>query len=623
MVRGPGPRPTGAGRGARGGSVARRAWLLLGVLLLAAAATATAQPPYQTWQFRPVEPGNARGIPPQPAPPPPQSTGESAPTGAAPGYGQPMWPGFRPGIQPGAAPGQGRQAPPGMPFQQPPPGQPFAQPPAQQRSAPGSYQAGPYQPAQRPAGGWYDPRGGAGALRPQLEVLVAERDPYVQQNVLVRLRVVSAGNLATASPELAGVEDVLLEQLAGPTTSTRGGAGSQEIVNEYVLAMTPLRAGPLEVGPLRVSGTLAGGVPFEAVARRPIALDVRPPMPSVRPWLPVRTLRIEAELTDADAMARGRPATLTVELEAEGAVGDQLPSMEPMLRAETFRVYRERTVTDTRLTDSDRALVGKRIEVYTLVPQTGGRLQLPELRLAWWNVETASREASSVPIRVYDVAGESGPFGFARSTDNQAAADWHKYWLPVAGLALLLIGYWGGVWLHGRVPPGQRGALWPQVKRLSAGGLRHAGRGLTAVGRVLHPGPMLRRLGAAAGRLAPLSTRVYQCARAAEDAPDPAAWCQAFQQQACRRLAVHAREPLPRMADRITALRPGADRARVQALLQQLDRALYNQGDMADFPRWKRELRRALRPGTGALRSLLPGHVRRARLPVLNPRPAG
>jgi hypothetical protein len=137
-------------------------------------------------------------------------------------------------------------------------------------------------------------------------------------------------------------------------------------------------------------------------------------MAAVRPWLPLQSLQIDAELDKAERDgARGRPVTLTLELEAaEGATGDQLPSLESQLRSDDFRVYREQTMTDTRLAENGNTLIGKRIEVYTLVPQSGGRLQLPELRLGWWNVETASREASSVPIRMFTVAGESGPFGF-------------------------------------------------------------------------------------------------------------------------------------------------------------------------------------------------------------------
>jgi hypothetical protein len=44
--------------------------------------------------------------------------------------------------------------------------------------------------------------------------------------------------------------------------------------------------------------------------------------------------------------------------------------------------------------------------------------------------------------------------------------------------------------------------------------------------------------------------------RRRQSADDPAAWCLAFQRHACRRLKASAREPLPRMADRITACAP-------------------------------------------------------------------
>jgi hypothetical protein len=172
------------------------------------------------------------------------------------------------------------------------------------------------------------------------------------------------------------------------------------------------------------------------------------------------------------------------------------------------------------------------------------------------------------------------------------------------------------------MPAGQRAPLWPRVTSLVGGGTQLTGRGLAAAGRMLNPMPLLRALQDALGGLAPTSTRVYQCARAADREDDPAAWCLVFQQQACRRLAADAREPLPRMADRITALRPGADRVRVHALMQELDRALYNRGDI-DFQRWKRDFRGALRPGTGAIGSVVAARVIRARLPALNPRPAG
>jgi hypothetical protein len=118
----------------------------------------------------------------------------------------------------------------------------------------------------------------------------------------------------------------------------------------------------------------------------------------------------------------------------------------------------------------------------------------------------------------------------------------------------------------------------------------------------------------------PAPTRLWLCVGAADRETDPAAWCQQFQEQTCRNLAFDPKEPLSGLADKLTRVRPGADRAQVERLMQQLDSALYGRQDI-DFPRWKRDLKRSLRPRLGALQGLLASLApRRVYLPELNPR---
>jgi len=193
-----------------------------------------------------------------------------------------------------------------------------------------------------------------------------------------------------------------------------------------------------------------------------------------------------------------------------------------------------------------------------------------------------------------------------------------------------LLGYWGGVWLRALPARDAAGGTVPVgslVRRLPAAlaqGLRTAaatsGRGLTAAGRKLHPSRWMPKVRALLTRLTPKATRVYYCAAAAQHAKTPAAWAATFQGHACHHLQTRAREPLPRVADRIVDLRPGANAQQVRTLMQQLDTALYN-GQPIDFEQWKRDFRHALRPGIGGLGSLLASRVRRGHLPELNPRP--
>ncbi|MBK5931388.1 BatD family protein [Halochromatium salexigens] len=567
------------------------------------------QQPVNPWTFRPRPPTNERGTPPAP-------TSEQRP---AAGYPQGRrWP----------------SAPQPYPGATPPGGYPGAYP--------GTYPG---------TSGGYDPYGqrtygqrSRSAERPSLEVALLEQEAYVQQPILVRLDVLSSGNLATASPELSGFDALLLEEIEGPTTSVRGSGRARRIVNSYLLALTPLRAGTLEIGPFKVSGTLAGGVPFSAVAAAPSQLEVRPVVATERPWLPLRALRLTRELDDTAPLTEGRPTTLTLRLQATGGLGTQLPSLASMLTSDAFRAYPEQTRVETRLSDDGRTLEGTRTEVYTLVPYSGGRLQLPEVRVNWWNVEHDRRERSGVPIRTLSVAGEAGPFGFGRGSvaTTGAGEGWVWFWLPVGGILLLLIGYWAGVWYRLR-GPGGRGEMRRKTRaeaqaRRSAPGARtglaqaaprigaQLGQALRQGLRRLDPRPPIvalwRHARARLAALMPASMRVYRCARDAEDADSASDWALRFQRSASRNLLTPTREPLPRMADRLLRLRPGADGERLRALIQQLDQALYNGGEL-DLQRWKRDLRRALRPGWGALRGLLGNRLQRARLPALNPGSSG
>ena len=87
------------------------------------------------------------------------------------------------------------------------------------------------------------------------------------------------------------------------------------------------------------------GDAFTIYASKPMTLNVQPAEPSVKPWLPLNDLRLKASLSNEARVKEGTPVTLTLELNAKGTVGDQLPSLESQLVSDDFRVYRESTNT--------------------------------------------------------------------------------------------------------------------------------------------------------------------------------------------------------------------------------------------------------------------------------------
>lgn len=552
----------------------------------------------ESWQYRPQDSSNARGIPPGYQPP---------------GAPQHRMPGQAPHQAPGGAPRQRSGQAPG--YRQPGPGYQYVWP--------GQYQAPHGQPAARRV----EP--------PRLELELSDHQPYVQENVLLRLRVVSDRNLATATPELPNSSDVLLQKIEGPKTRSRTGAqGGQEIVNEFVYTLTPLRAGAIEVPPLGVTGTLygnsfgygrTGSRQFEATGGEPIRLQVRPAMASVRPWLPLQDLTLKATLDGDREVEQGKPVTLTLELTATGATGDQLPSLEPLLRFPDFRVYREQTLNEGHLSQDGRHIEGRRTEYFTLVPRADGRLQLPEIRLPWWNVTTGTREYAGLPIHTHQVDGEAGRFGRSPSAATAGGGDLSWLWLLPAGIVLLLLGYWGGVWYHQRTlreSAGTRGG--PALRERLGTGLTRMAMSLGAGGaaelaRRMDVKPLLGRVQARLNDSLPPATRFLRCVHAANQEDEPTAWAERFQDLTRRHLQLDTQTPLPDITSKILALRPGADPEQLGRLMQQLDGALYGNQDI-DFTRWKKQLYSQIGRWRGLIS--LSGrrlYLIRVRLPELNP----
>ena len=510
-------------------------------------------------------------------------------------------------------------------------------------SFPGWGMAGPgaaASPFAGPPGGmfgspWGQPGTAAASGRgPRLEVELKERQPFVQENVLLRLRVVSDQNLATATPELTSTNDLIVHKLEGPKPGSRGTAdGRREILTEFVYVLTPLRAGDVALPPLKVTGETAGDAygfgrqRFEASGGGDIHLQPRPAVANIQPWLPLRSLTLAAKLDGGEEIRAGEPVALVLELQAVGAMGSQLPSLEPLLVSPDYRVYRERTLAEAKVSPDGERLEGSRVEHYTLVPRDGGRVRLPEIRIPWYNVATGGRDWASLPLGVGNFRAAAEESLFFREGAG-------FIWLSLAGLLLPVLGFGIGLWYRGHLmapaAPGQDsiGARLGRGARAAAGA---ASRGWGQVRDRLQPAPLWGRLRDTLRGVLPSSSRFLSCLRAANRAQDPAVWARHFQDQACRHLPSGPPRPqpgaLPGLANQLLRMRPGADPEQIRRLLRQLDGALYGGQDI-DFPRWKKEFARQL----GRVQGLVGyGHrarnrrprIEHPRLPALNPRPAG
>ena len=504
---------------------------------------------------------------------------------------------------------------PGQQQPYPTPGQTFPQPSQQrQPTVPSYYGNQPPWQQQIPSYSQNMPRTTFSPSPPRVEAHLSENRVYAQQTLVLTIELISGNNLISVDTRLPPSGSMVLTNLEGPTTHARDTNGMHEFVNLFRYAVTPLKSGMLRIPSIEFEGVLADAnkTEFKIQSRADLVIDVLPINPAVQPWLPLHGLSIQSFLQGADKPAAGKPLSLIIDISAVGATGGQLPSFEAFLQKNgAFNLYREKSETEGSVSNDGRFLLGRRTEAFTLVPQQGGKLLIPELKVVWWNVDTAQVETETVPIRQLIIKGEAGTNG-GEIPDLFPGASSLLLWIPLIGLFSLTIGFWILSWLRKK-----RFAqvVEEEIIAVSGFGIRQFRTFLTW----LAPIRRLQKVRQIFVRSLPRSFRLWFCVKVVEGEEDPEVWSYMLKFLSNKHLRIPPQLPLKELGERLSGVHTGSDRMQMEALMGELEKRLYA-GGQVDFTDWKRRFRAQLRPALFPFFRKQPNKIHKSgRLPRLNP----
>jgi hypothetical protein len=234
--------------------------------------------------------------------------------------------------------------------------------------------------------------------------------------------------------------------------------------------------------------------------------------------------------------------------------------------------------------------------------------------VAWWDVDTDKARIAGLPGR--DAAATAAGNRSAVAGGEQDLFPVY-FWTPILIIMGLIVGYWLGAWGRTRQilrSTGTRTTAW-----LSAAGQRGM-QYTVAVSKQLSPMLYVNKLRMGFALIMPKTVKLWLCIRCIDSEDRPEAWCAQFRSQVCSYLDISRHAPITAIAEKIIEAQPQAEPARVRALVQSMDNAIYGAGKL-DFIAWKKDFRDQLRPRLFRSRR---SRLRRARrvLPALNPRAA-
>lgn len=289
-----------------------------------------------------------------------------------------------------------------------------------------------------------------------LEVQLQQERVYVQQQLLMTVRILHDGPLEHLQLDDPEPEGAIVRRIGQATFRRRGGDGQQR-VHELTYALFPQRPGILEIPPLHLSAIDIGErrrfldpaqgrlLQRRSEPLRVTVLDIPDDYPDA-PWLPARALRLEQQWSeDTGRLRAGQPITRRLTLRADGLLAAQLPAL-PEESTEGLRHYPERP----HLEDDEhpsRGISGSRVQRSALIAPEGGRIRLPPRRVPWWNVEADRLEYAELPGTLLLVAaasavpqtGTSLQEGSGAGTRTGTGSRGDRLWLE---LAVLFAGVW-------------------------------------------------------------------------------------------------------------------------------------------------------------------------------------
>jgi len=246
-------------------------------------------------------------------------------------------------------------------------------------------------------------------------------DSYVQAQILYTVKVyrsVSTRQPRLSEPNVRGIE-VIVKQVGEERSYESIMSGKHYNVVERVYALFPQESGELSITPARFEarilrdGRITGRKIFESELLT-VTINPIPPPPlefQDAVWLPAKSLELsETWSREPDRLPAGEPVTRHVTITALGLLSTQIPVLD-LIVSDGVKIYPDKP--ELRVTAKSNGIQAMRKDQYALIGVRSGVVELPELKLPWWNIEQGEWHVASLPSRTLTIlpSGETAlPF---------------------------------------------------------------------------------------------------------------------------------------------------------------------------------------------------------------------
>ena len=264
------------------------------------------------------------------------------------------------------------------------------------------------------------PRSNQGNEELFLELESNKESIYVQEQLLFAVRLYYTIN-GIRNPQFTELDipDTVIQLIGSPNQYEKLIDGVRYGVYEKRYVIFPQRSGPLQIPDILFRGEVTDGSSnfvFRNLNTRRVTaftegttIEVLERPESTRDndfWLPLRDLTLEQIWSGSfEDLQIGDTLTRTISMRASGLDGAVLPPIDE-LEITGANVYPEPSEIERMFVDG--SIVGTRVESSSIVATEAGTLEIPEVVIPWWNVDTDQQEFAVVPASTLEIAAVAG-----------------------------------------------------------------------------------------------------------------------------------------------------------------------------------------------------------------------
>ena len=248
-----------------------------------------------------------------------------------------------------------------------------------------------------------------------LEVTLDNDTSWVNAQNILTVTIYNA--VKVYNPELLGISelenlDIRIEKL-GENKKYRAKRNNKTYdVTELRYLFYPNNPGKIDFSDIVFQGQVASnnsrfGQKVRVEADK-VTLDVKP-IPANYPsksWIPAKNLIISDDLDSEISIDTGETINRNIVVSVEGQESAVIP-MLPTPDSKLISLYEDTPELNDQKTES--GITGVRIDSQAIITKQSGTLELPEIKIPWFNTDTAKVEIATLPARTLKINGQVTP----------------------------------------------------------------------------------------------------------------------------------------------------------------------------------------------------------------------